>query len=333
MSAVYWVCVSNADSGQISLLARGDLGRLEWHQTLDLGGQLMPMAHSPCGQYVYVARRSDPLAVLTLQLDRRAGRLELTGQAPLPASMAYIGLDQSGRFLLAASYHGHQVSVSPIGQQGQVGAPEQVLPTGLHAHCIVAAPSNRHVLVACLGADQVLRFAFDAQTGRLTPADQPAWSSAPGAGPRHLRFHGDHVYLLNELDATVQVLAFDPGSGQMRLRDTHSLLPPGFGGKPWAADLHLTPDGRFLYASERTSSTLAMFEVTHQGGRLRKLGHLATEAQPRGMAVCGGDQVLVVGQLSHHVSAYRIDAQTGVLELTQRLSLGRNPSWIEVLPP
>ncbi len=333
MNAVHWICVSNADSGQISLLQRSAEGHLEVRQTLDLGGQLMPMAHSPCGAYVFVARRSDRLAVLTLRLDRQAGRLSLAGESALPASMAYIGLDQSGRFLLAASYHGHRVSVSPVSAEGQVGAPQQILPTGTHAHCIVAAPSNRHVLVACLGADQVLRFGFDAKTGQLTPADSPAWTTAPGAGPRHLRFQGDHVYLLNELDATVQVLAFDAQSGRLELRHTESLLPPGFSGQPWAADLHLTPDGRFLYASERTSSTVAMFAVTDQGAALRKLGHLPTEAQPRGMALCGGDQLLVVGQLSHQLSAYRMDAQTGALELTQRLPLGRNPNWIEVIPP
>lgn len=333
MNAVHWVCVSNADSGQISLLRRLPGGHLEVSQTLDLGGQLMPMAHSPCGAYVFVARRNDPPAALTLRLDRQAGQLSVVSESALPASMAYIGLDQEGRFLLAASYHGHRVSVSPVNDRGQVGPPQQILSTGLHAHCIVAAPSNRHVLVACLGADQVLQFDFDAHTGQLTPADPPAWSTAPGAGPRHLRFRGDHVYLLNELDATLQVLSFDARSGHLKLTHTESLLPPGFSGKPWAADLHLTPDGRFLYASERTSSTVALFAVTDRGAALRKLGHLATEAQPRGMALCGGEQLLVVGQLSHHLSAYRIDAQNGALELTQRLALGRNPNWIEVIPP
>jgi 6-phosphogluconolactonase len=331
MSDPCWVCVANADSGSISLLWRGPDTVLQWRQTIEVGGQLMPMAHSPCGSWLHVVRRSDPWAVVTLRLDRQAGRLTVIGETALPASMAYISLDHRGRFLLAASYHDHLLSVSPVGSDGRVGPPIQRLAVGRHAHCIVVAPSNRYALAACLGADAVLRFDFDPETGLLEPANRPAWQGAAGSGPRHLRFQGERVFLLNELAATVQMLAFDGQAGQLELLHTESVLPEGFSGTPWAADLHCTPDGRFLYCSERTSSTLALFAVSEGRTALRRLGHLPTEAQPRGMALCGNDQLLVVGQRSDHLSAYRIDRQTGALELSQRLPVGRNPNWIEVI--
>ena len=112
----------------------------------------------------------------------------------------------------------------------------------------------------------------------------------PGAGPRHFIFHPrlPFVYLLNELDASVDVLSFDAGRGLLATVQTLSALPSGARvDKPWAADLHLRPDGRFLYASERRSSTLAAFAVDAASGRLSPLGSTPTETEPRGFAISG----------------------------------------------
>jgi len=285
MSAVHWICVSNADSGQVMVLRRDVDAKLSHQHTLDLGGQLMPMA-----------------------------------------------LDRSGRYLLAASYHSHLLSVSTIDDHGRVAPAHQIVPTGPNAHSVLAAPSNRHVMAACLGADEVLCLGFDAQAG-LMQTSPTVWPARAGSGPRHLRFWGDRVFLLNELNATVQVLSFDEHRGQLALLQTESVLPPGFEGKPWAADLCLSADGRLLFCSERTSSTLTVFALDGPGPTLRKLAQVQTEAQPRGIACVGSDQLLVVGQQSDHLSSYRVDAQSGALQVLQRLPMGRNPNWIEVMAP
>ncbi len=327
------VFVSHADSGDVHSLALEHDGTLRPLQVTPLGGTLMPMAQSPCGRWLYVARRSEPLAVLTLVIDRASGQLHLLGEAALPASMAYISTDQTGRYLFAASYQGDLLSVSPIAPDGLVGEAQQTIPTGRHAHAIVATPSNHHVLATCLGGGQLLQFHLDASTGQLTPNDPPAWNARAGAGPRHLRFHrnGRWVYLLNELDASIDLLHFDPDTGLLMHRQSLSSLPPGFGGEPWAADLHLTPDGRFLYSCERRSSTLAAFAVNQTSGALALLGHMPTETQPRGFAITpDGRQLLAVGQSSHHLSRYAIDTTTGALTLQQRLPVGQNPNWIEI---
>lgn len=331
-----WVCVSNADSGSVSVLRVDAQGVLHPHAELSLGGVLMPMAQGLLAagrRRLYVARRSEPLAVEALALDLASGALVRLGEAPLPASMAYLSTDRSGRYLLAASYQGDLVSVSPVLAGGCVGPVQQVCPTGPQAHAIVAAPSNRHVLATSLGGGQVLQFDFDPETGRLTPNAVPAWQAREGAGPRHLRFHPDgrYVYLLNELDASLDVLAFDAALGQLAWRQTLSLLPPGFDGKPWAADLHVTPDGRYLYGSERTSSTVACVRLDAGGEHAQLIGHTPVEAQPRGMALdATGQSLLVVGQQSHHLSRFHIEADTGALHLLQRVAVGRNPNWIEV---
>ena len=334
MSGSRWVCISHADSGELRLLSMAPDGALEPRQSLSLGGQLMPMAQSPCGDRLYVARRSDPMAVIGLELDRQAQCLRVLGEAALPASMAYISLDRSGRYLLAASYQGHLLSVSPIAGDGRVGAVQQVVSTPANAHAVLAAPSNAHVLATSLGGDAVMQFVLDPASGRLSANEPAQWSAPSGSGPRHLRFHptGRSVYLLNELDATLQVLAFDPGRGVLDAVQVLSILPPGFTGKPWAADLQITPDGRFVYCSERTSSCVARLALSPDGRQARVLGHLPTEQQPRGMAIDHeGAHLLVVGQLSNHLSRYRIDPASGQLEAVQRLPMGQNPNWIEVM--
>lgn len=335
MAGSGWVCVSHADSGDLWLLSMAKDGALQPQQRLNLGGQLMPMAQSPCGARLYVARRSDPMAVISLALDRQAQCLTVLGETALPASMAYISLDRTGRYLLAASYQGHLLSVSPIDGEGRVGMVQQVVGTPANAHAVLVAPSNAHVLATSLGGDVVMQFVFDAASGRLSANDPAQWSGPAGAGPRHLRFHpmGRYVYLLNELDATLQVLAFDAGRGVLQAVQSLCILPPGFAGKPWAADLQITPDGRFMYCSERTSSCVACLALSPDGRQTHVLAHVPTEQQPRGMAIDrAGAHLLVVGQLSNQLSRYRIDPASGQLDAVQRLPMGQNPNWIEVMP-
>ncbi len=331
-TAVY---VSNADSGEISVLhldaRRGALAPV---QRVEVSGIVMPLAASPDRRFLYAARRSEPWAALSFAIDPADGTLAPIGEVPLPQSMAYLATDRSGRFLFSASYGGHQIAVSPIDADGRVQPAQQVLPTGPNAHAIQADPSNRFAFATSLGGGVVTQWHFDAATGRLTPNAVPAVSPHAGASPRHFVFGRDarFVYLIGELDAAIDVLAFDAASGTLRTVQTVSSLPPGFTGAPWAADLHLTPDGRFLYSSERRSSTLAAFSVDAATGLLEPLGHTATEAQPRGFSITpDGGFLIAAGQLSHRLSVYRIDPRSGALEPCSGCAVGRNPNWIESL--
>ncbi|HUG25636.1 lactonase family protein [Piscinibacter sp.] len=329
------VYIANADSKEISVLRLDPAsGELVPVQTVPVGGQVMPLAVSPDRTHLYAALRSQPYTVASFRIDPASGRLAAIGSNPLPDSMASIGLDRGGRHLFAASYGGHKLSVSPIGADGVTGGALQVLPTGQNAHAVLIDPSNRHLLVTNLGSDAVMQLRFDAATGQLTPNAVPTYAGRAKAGPRHLVFHPNarFVYLLNELDASVDVLAFDGQAGTLSLVQTVSSLPGGFNGKPWAADLHLTPNGRVLYTSERTSSTLAAFAVDATSGRLKLLSHTPTEKQPRGFNIDPSGRYLVaVGQLSHAATVYRIDRETGALEALKSHAVGQNPNWVEIV--
>jgi 6-phosphogluconolactonase len=210
-----------------------------------------------------------------------------------------------------------------------------VIPTEPKAHAMQVDPSNRFALATSLGGDLVRQFLFDPGSGRLTDNDPPAWRGRPGAGPRHFVFHPalPIVYLLNELDGSVDVLSFDGSRGVLAWLQTVSALPAGIAvAEPWAADLHLRPDGRFLYASERRSSTLAGFAVDAGSGRLTPIGSIPTEAEPRGFAISPDGRLLVaVGQASHRLSRYAIDPANGTLAKLGDQAVGQGPNWVEIV--
>jgi 6-phosphogluconolactonase len=332
--------VANADSHDIAVLALDAADAAPGSPLREIdrfaaGGSVMPLAVSPDKRFLYASIRSEPYRVLSLSIDAASGRLEETGSAPLPASMCWISTDRRGRFLLSASYGSSLVSISPIDRDGVAGKAQQVVATDAKAHAIQVDADNRFAYVTCLGADVVRQMGFDAATGRLDDGGSVAWRSRAGAGPRHFAFHptAPFVFVLNELDATIDVLERDRASGALSsVSVAHPLPRDPAGGAPWAADLHLTPDGRFLYASERRSSTLASFAVDGERGALAPIETVATEAEPRGFAISPDGRCLVaVGQASHRLSRYAIDAASGTLALIASQDVGRNPNWVEIV--
>ena len=297
-------------------------------------GQSTPMAVSPDRRFLYVGVRGHPQSVASFVIHPASGRLTHLASAPLADSMAYLVTDRTGRFLLGASYPGHKLTVNPIAPSGIVQAPHQVVPNQPHAHAILVDAQNHYVLAPTLGNDCVSQFTFDASTGLLAPNTPPSVRLQAKSGPRHLVFHpnGRIVYVLGERDGSMTVLDYEANTGQLREKQRVSALPPGFQGSPLAADLHITPDGRFLYGSERTASTLTGFSVDPINGTLSTIGSVPTEMQPRGFNIDpSGRYLLAVGQLSHALSLYLINASTGHLTKLNDYPMGNNPNWVEVV--
>jgi 6-phosphogluconolactonase len=353
--AATFVYVSNAEDGEIGMYTLQADGSLQPGQRFKAAKVVMPMTVSPDKRFLIAAVRSKPFEAYTYAIDRNSGALNLVGTGPLAESFPYIALDRGGRFLLGASYGGHLVSVNPVGADGRVGEPLQVIPTARNAHAIRTDNTNRFVFVPHLATDQVFQFLFDEKSGRLTANTPPLVQLKQGTGPRHLIVSGDNrfVYLLNELTATVTTLALDANTGTLKELDSVSALPAdsklvpgmprgavGAPGAPvrntdndiWASDLHLTPNGRFLYAAERTSSTLGAFRVDAQSGKLTHLGNTPTEKQPRGFRIDPtGRFVVVSGEKSDTISSYSIDAESGGLKPIGRYPTGKGSNWVEIV--
>ncbi len=332
--------VGNAGTNEVSVFrldpASGDMAPVETATLagVEKPGGSTPLAVAPDKSWLVVGVRSEPYQAVSFAIDPKTGGLKQLGSGPLADSMASIATDRSGRFLLSASYGGNKVAVNPIGADGVVQPPSQVVPTGPKAHLMIASPDNRHALATNLGSDEVLSFAIDPKTGSLTPAASPSVKVAEGAGPRHFVFSpdGKFVYLLGELDGVVRVLAYDAGTGGLRELQHASTLPDGFTDKPWGADIHITPDGHFVYASERTSSTIAGFAVDPANGHLTRIGNAPTEQQPRGFNIDpSGRYLAAVGELSNGMSVYAIDATSGKLTKLKSYPTGGKPNWVEFI--
>ncbi|HWK46990.1 MAG TPA: beta-propeller fold lactonase family protein [Stellaceae bacterium] len=336
-SAATVAYISNADSRDIYVMALdAQSGGLTLIDKTPTTGTVMPLAISPDRHHLYASLRSEPFSVSSFTIDPATGKLGLLSTVPLPDNMANIATDRTGRFLFSASYTGHKIAVNPIGPQGAVLAePVDVIATRKNAHSTQADPSNRYVFATNLGGDIVLQYRFDPASGKLTPNDPPFVETKQGAGPRHIAFHPTNrfVYGTNELDGTVNTYRFDADKGTLTLIGTVSAVPPDFkGAAPAASDLHITADGRFLYAAERTSNTLAAYRIDAATGTLTPAGNFATETQPRGFNLDPRGKFLVaVGQKSDSATVYAIDGETGGLKALQRYPVGKNPNWVEII--
>ena len=348
-AAATFVYVSNAEDGDIGMYALLPDGTLVPGARVAAGKPVMPMSVSPDRRFLYAAVRSKPFVVITYAIDRTTGALSKRSGAALAESLPYIRVDRTGRFLLGASYGGNLVSVNAIGKDGAVSDPRQVIPTARNAHSIITDNTNRFVFVPHLGTDQIFQFLFDAKTGRLTANTPPVVQMKAGSGPRHIIMSADNrfAYLLNELTATVTTLSLDGKTGLLTEVGSASALPPDTKLAPgaprpspgrnvdndvWASDLHLTPDGKFLYAAERTSSSLGAFSVDPATGKLTYLSSTPTEPQPRGFAIDPrGRTMIVSGEKSETISVYAIDPATGALSLRQKYPTGKGSNWVEIV--
>jgi 6-phosphogluconolactonase len=341
-SAATYMYVGNAASNEIVTLTldpkTGELKEIDRFVVpgITKAGGSIPMSVSPNKRFLYAGFRGEPLAAAAFGIDPKTGKLKHLGNGALAHSMAYIKTDHTGKWLLSASYPGHLVTVNPIGADGLVQAPTQTVPNLPNSHAILPDKSNTHVLSPSLGADVVNQFKFDAKTGKLAPNDPPNTKVVDKAGPRHFRFSKDErfVYLLNELKAIIIVFPYDAKKGLLgKELQTISALPEGNPPeKIWAADIQLTPDGRYLYASERGTSTISQYKVDPKTGMLTRNGSVPTEKQPRALAIDPtGKYLYAVGELSDGMTAYGIDAKTGTLAQIKQYPIGKNPNWIEIV--
>src|SRR5258706_4607508 len=227
--AATFVYVSNAEDGDIGVYTLARDGSLQPGERFKAEKPVMPMTVSGDKRYLVAAVRAKPFSAYTYAIDRGTGALKLVGTGPLAESLPYIHLERSGRYLLGASYGANLVSVNPVGPDGRVGEPLQVIPTARNAHAIRTDNTNRFVFVLHLGTDQVFQFVFDEKSGRLSANTPPILQLKQGSGPRHLIVSADNrfVYLLNELTATVTTLALDAKTGLLSEVSSTSVLAPG----------------------------------------------------------------------------------------------------------
>lgn len=334
------VYVSNAGSKDVFVLAMNrTTGALDLIEKTPVPGTdkpspaSLPMVTSPDKRFLYAQLRSEPYPVSTFAIDRATGRLRHVASTPLVDQMAYINTDRTGKFLLAASYVGAKLAIYPINPQRIVeGEATQILDTKPKAHCVIIDAGNKNVYVPVLGGDIVLELKFDPATGTVSPNGPGEIATKAGAGPRHLTLHpnGKFAYLITETTARIGTYAVDPASGtlkELQFVDTNEYKE-----QPAASDIHVTPDGKFLYGAERKTSMLIGYKIDPDKGTLTQIGRFPTEKTPRGFAIDPrGKFLLSVGMDSAGMTIYSIDQASGELKPIGHRAMGTQPNWIEIV--
>jgi 6-phosphogluconolactonase len=204
-----------------------------------------------------------------------------------------------------------------------------------HAHSIIAAPGNRVVLVADLGMDKIMLYRLDGKTGALAPHDPPFIAARPGAGPRHQVFHpsGRFLYVVNELDSTVAVLAWDSARARGQEVQAISTLPRGYISPNNCAEISISPSGKFVYASNRGHDSLAIFAVDAANGKLAAAGHVFTQGKtPRNFELTPtGDVLLAANQDSDTIVPFWVDQATGQLTPTGNVTSVPTPVCVRMM--
>jgi 6-phosphogluconolactonase len=286
------------------------------------------LALHPQGGFLYAVNEDREGAVSAFAVDSATGGLRFLNREPSGGgSPCHLIVDRDGRNVLVANYGG-SVAVLPVRSDGRLGAPSAVVKhqgasvdpdrqKGPHAHSVNLDPSNRYALVADLGLDKLLAYRFDPAAGTLRPHDPPAAPLVPGSGPRHFAFHpsGRHVYVLNELASTVTVFSYRAESGTLAEQQTLTTLPAGFEGKSYPAEILVSADGKFLYASNRGHDSIAVFAVDPADGRLAARGHHPTLGRkPRNFTLDPtGAFLLAANQDSDNIVVFRVDRTSGGL--------------------
>lgn len=349
-----FVYVSNSDSGKLShyKLSEKD-GKLKFMDEIEAGAKVMPTAVSPDKEYLYAATRKSPFGLVSWKIDPKTGNLTDKQVSPIEHSYAYIATDNDGKYLLGASY-GQDVVVSYAIKDGILSEkPVSVYKTGPHAHSVIVDKTNKNLYVGNLGADKVLQLSLS-DKGEITALGDGGVATAKNDGPRHSVISPDNrfVYNIGEMGGIITQYQRDDEGNLTKISETPSAVakkykleegkerPDGYSDptpRIWASDIKITPDGRFIFVSERTSSTVAGYKVDKKTGKLTLTGIREVEKQPRGIAVSpSGKWLIVTGEKSNQISAYKIDGKSGMLSFASRVpasneKTAQDANWVSVV--
>lgn len=327
---------------------------LRTSERIAAGPGVMPLALSADRRQLFAATRGGTPSLVKYSVDARAARLTTEYRLPIGASLVSLAADRTGQLLFGVSYGSHELLAFSV-KQLDLGdpTPRQVESGIRNAHGVLVSDDNRFVYATSLGSDAVLSWALDENASQPLSALETL-SVGRGFGPRHLCLaqDGAWLYVLSEFRATVAVFRRDTRTGRLAPHsvcarpDVLADLQDGFARPPatepqpdpamltslvWAADIHVHPDGRFVYFSERTTNRLFTLRV-RADGTLEHAGHVETEPQPRGFRIDpSGRTLLACGEHSTHVSLFSIDTQTGALTLCSRSEGGSGANWVEIV--
>jgi 6-phosphogluconolactonase len=305
------------------------------------------------GKYLYAVNELQKYegpnsgGVSAFAVDHATGKLTFLNEVPSRgADPCYIIVDKSGKHVLVANYTGGSIAVFPILADGKLGEATAFVQhtghgsdpkrqEGPHAHSIDLSPDERFAFVCDLGLNELLVYKYDAAKGTLTPNDPPFVKLDPGAGPRHfvLAPSGKFAYVVAEMASTVTAFSVDLKAGTLKQLQTISALPNDFKGENDDAEIHIHPNGKFLYSSNRGHDSIAVFAIDPQKGTLTAVEDVPTQGKtPRSFEIDPtGKFLFAENQGSDNIVIFRIDEKTGRLSPTGKRIEAPSPVDVKFL--
>ena len=289
---------------------------------------------APNKKFLYAANELNPNdgdagTISAYRIDPITKQLQLINQQKTNAyAPCHVSVDATNRLALVSNYVGGVVMVYPLLENGALGEASQVIQLegkgvtnrqeASHPHSTIISPDNEHVYIADLGTDIISGYRIDFEKNQLIPTAQKELKLQAGAGPRHLDFHpnGKTAYVVNELDATVNVFDYDSETGQLTEKQSLSTVPSKYTGETWCADIHVHPAGNFLYVSNRGHNSIGIFSIEAETGMLNFVGTESTLGDhPRNFTIDPtGNFLWVANQNTNDIFVFEINKKTGALK-------------------
>lgn len=310
-------------------------GKAEWVSNTDSVANPSYLALSSNGKYVYAVNQMEgavPGRVSSFAFDRATGKLSfLSQQLSGGEGPCYITVNSKNTWVFTGNYTSGSLSALPVDKKGYLKPLAQnIQHTGSsvdkerqqkpHVHSTVLSPNEDYLFVPDLGTDKVMIYRFNASAPKpLKPASQPFATVEAGNGPRHFTFHPNKkfAYLIEEMGGAVS--AYRYYNGQLAFIQRLATHPADYKGSIGSADIHLSPDGKFLYASNRgDENTITIFSVDAATGKLQLVGYQPTSGKtPRNFIIDPtGNYLLVAHQNTDNIVIFKRDRQTGLLQPT-----------------
>jgi 6-phosphogluconolactonase len=248
------------------------------------------------------------------------------------ANPCYVSVNRSGN-VLSANYSGGNVALFQLNKSGilselsdlgqHIGnGPNKGRQTSPHVHSAFFEPGSNRIFVADLGIDKVVVYRLDSIHSKLIKAPIAEIIIPSGSGPRHLAFHPalNIIYVVNELTSNITVVATNK-DGSFKNLETVSALPSNNNQPSTCADIHISKDGRFLYASNRGFNSIAIFSVNSLNGKIVQIGQESTRGEtPRNFTLSPDEDFLIVSnQNTNDIVSFRRDKTTGKLQFTDQI--------------
>ena len=331
----FYVYVSLRDDNAIAIY---NMNKTDGSLTLigkqDVEGGPGCMNLDPSRKFLYVCQRGKK-ALTSFKINRKTGQIILLNSVPAVDNPVYNATDKTGKYLLTAYYAAGKAAVYPLSKDGRIDASAvQVLQGFVHPHCIQSDNSNKYVYLADKGGDKIYQYKFNESSGRLSPNTPPEVISPKGTGPRHFVFNNSNtiVYFSDELNGTITAYKLSDNNSTLTLFQTISTLPDNYKGPNTTAEIRLTSDNKFLYASNRGPDDITAFSVGAKNGKLKKIGNYSTRKTPRAFQISpDGKYLIAAGEDSNNLQTYRINKETGALESLNITGTGARPSWILII--